>query len=96
MNCSNCNAPFDQHVELPNGNRQCADGGRFDFVFQVNPEVVDFVKENLDKPPDGLAAMWIDRVRQRRRCATCGDPFTLPSPPQQDAGRETYLCERCR
>ena len=31
-----------------------------------------------------------------RKCATCGAEFTLPSPPEKNAWRATYLCEGCR
>lgn len=83
MNCINCNRPFDEHAAV-GGDRVCP-GSRstFNVVFEANPEVVDFVKANLDKSPEELTRMWIDRVvtRDRERakakyppsCRRCND-----------------------
>jgi hypothetical protein len=34
--------------------------------------------------------------RATRKCITCGSDFALPSPPETNAGRATYLCAGCR
>lgn len=83
MICCNCNKPFDEHADR-DGTRVCPGGAStFNYVFQASPEVIDFVKANLDKSPEELTRMWIDRVvtRDRERakakyppsCRRCND-----------------------
>ena len=60
-----CGENFDQH-ESHGNERWCRDGQhRFNFEFQVNPEVVDFLKANPDKSSKELTAMWIERMRRK-------------------------------
>lgn len=64
--CMHCGEEFEQHVARGN-ERWCRDGThRFNFEFQVNPEVVDFLKAHPDKSSKELAEMWIDRVTKRK------------------------------
>ena len=64
--CMHCGGEFDQHMERGN-ERWCRDGQRrFNVEFQVNPEVVDFLKEHPDKSTEELTEMWIERVTKRK------------------------------
>lgn len=47
--------------------RWCRAGQRrFNVEFQVNPEVVDFLRDNPDKSSTALAELWISRVITKR------------------------------
>ena len=63
-----CGAMFDQHEIRGNDERWCRNGQqRFNVEFQVNPEVIDFLKANPDKSSKELADLWIERVTTRRK-----------------------------
>lgn len=65
FNCMHCNLRFDDHDVRPDGDRACRDGkNTFNVVFEINPAVGEFIKENLDKSPEELADLWIDKVRR--------------------------------
>ena len=65
--CMHCGEAFNQHAICGN-ERWCRDGQhRFNVEFQVNPEVVDFLKANPDKSSNELAELWIERVTTRRK-----------------------------
>lgn len=64
--CMNCRQPFAAHASLPNGDRACPDGqGTFDCEFQISEEAAEFVRANLDKTPEELTRLWIERVRNK-------------------------------
>lgn len=64
--CMHCGEAFSRH-EARDNERWCRDGKhRFNVEFQVNPEVVHFVKEHSDKSSKELADLWIERVRGRK------------------------------
>ncbi|HSX23378.1 MAG TPA: hypothetical protein VLE97_11445 [Gaiellaceae bacterium] len=67
--CMHCGEPLEAHTPLPGGrDSACRDGkNTFNFEFQINPEVAEFVKANLDKPPEELTRLWIERVRANER-----------------------------
>ena len=67
--CMHCGEEFDQHdIRGNERERWCRDGQhRFNFEFQVNPEVIDFLKANPDKSTKELTAMWIERVTTRNK-----------------------------
>lgn len=80
-NCMHCNQPLEAHTPLPDGrDSACPDGkNTFNFEFQIHPEVAAFVQENLDKPSDELARLWIERVREKnRRERVAKDPSPTP------------------
>jgi hypothetical protein len=61
-----CGESFEQHA-LRDNERWCRDGQhRFNCEFQINPEVVDFVKAYPDKSGKELADLWIERMRKRK------------------------------
>ena len=65
--CMHCGEEFGQHEERSN-ERWCRDGQhRFNVEFQINPEVVDFLKAHPDKSSNALAELWIERVTTRRK-----------------------------
>ena len=62
-----CGEEFDQH-EARGNERWCRDGQhRFNVKFHAAPEVIDFLKKNLDKSSEELADLWIERVTTRRK-----------------------------
>jgi len=64
--CMYCGEEFEQHVAR-NNERWCRDGQhRFNSEFQINPEVVDFLKAHPDKSSEELADLWIDHVTRRK------------------------------
>ena len=64
--CMHCGEEIGEH-ELRGNERWCRNGAhRFNFEFQVNPEVIDFLKEHPDKSTKELTEMWIDRVTKRK------------------------------
>lgn len=67
--CMNCQQPFEAHTVLPGGrDRACPDGkNTFNCEFQISAEAAAFVKANLDKSPEELTKLWIDRVRAKGR-----------------------------
>lgn len=69
-------------------------------VAQLDFEALDKIKGSqvLSFHDRNVIAEFIAALprRERRNCATCGAPFAAPNPPQENVGRETYLCKRCR
>lgn len=64
--CMNCQQPFAAHPPLPSGDRACPDGrNTFNCEFQISEEVAEFVRANLDKSPEELTRLWIERVRKK-------------------------------
>jgi len=62
-----CGEEFDQHAVCDN-ERWCRDGQhRFNAEFHVNPEVIDFLRENPAKSSRELADLWIERMTRRRK-----------------------------
>lgn len=71
--CMHCQRPIEDHTAMPSGrDSQCPDGsGRvFDVMFTINPAAAEFVKENLDKSPEELTQMWIDKVCNQKKAST--------------------------
>lgn len=82
--CMHCNQSFEDHTPTPDGkDSTCPDGkNTYNFEFQINPEVAKFVQENLDKSPQELTTMWIDRVRAKDRARAAAQAAL-----QQDGAR---------
>ena len=93
-NCMHCNQPLDAHTPLPGGHDSaCPDGkNTFNFEFQINPEVAAFVKENLDKPSDELARLWIERVIARDRQARATALVRVITPEQNHRQEGLIVC----
>ncbi len=64
--CMHCGNAFAQHA-LRDEKRWCPNGTQeFNVEFQVNPEVIEFVKAHPDKSSAELAELWIERIRRKQ------------------------------
>lgn len=90
--CMHCGEDFDLHESHPErdtgrARRWCRRGDQsFDCVFTASPEVVDFVRANLEKSSKELAEMWIARLTNRAQSRHCSVPGC----------GESGVCDECR
>lgn len=63
--CMHCGEQFRDH-RVQGDERWCRDGrDRFNVVFDVNPDVRDFIADNSEASPDDLAKLWVERLRRK-------------------------------